>query len=113
MLTMRGCSGSLMDLLRLMLPDRGHIAGPQLQLVQPQGDGGLRVVVVPSNQLKLLLHGRAPNNVEKLHLHELGESCLVVVEQSLPDHCVIDVRGHVVHPVLQQPPVGLGHQGIV
>ena len=85
MLTMRGCSGSLMDLLRLMLPDRGHIAGPQLQLVQHQGDRGLRVVVVPSNQLKLLLHGRAPNNVEKLHLHELGESCLVAVEQSLPD----------------------------
>ena len=102
MLTMRGCSGSLMDLLRLMLPDRGHIAGPQLQLVQLQGDRGLRVVVVPSDQLKLLLHGRAPNNVEKLHLHELGESCLVVVEQSLPDPGV--------HPVLQQPPVAAtGH----
>ena len=102
MLTMRGCLGSLMDLLRLMLPDGGHIAGPQLQLVQPQGDGGLGVVVVPSNQLELLLHGREPNNVEKLHLHEIGESCLVVVEQSLPDPGV--------HHVLQEPPVvGTGH----
>ena len=102
MLTMRGCLGSLMDLLRLMLPDGGHIAGPQLQLVQPQGDGGLGIVVVPSNQLELLLHGREPNNVEKLHLHEIGESCLVVVEQSLPDPGV--------HHVLQEPPVvGTGH----
>ena len=40
----------------------------------------------------------------------MGIPCLLVVEQSLPDPGVVDVRGHV-HPVLQQPPVGLGHQG--
>ena len=41
----------------------------------------------------------------------MGIPCLLVVEQSLPDPGVNDVRGHI-HPVLQQQsPARLSHQG--
>ena len=43
---------------------------------------------------------------------ELGKAGFVDVEEPLPDACVVNLWLHV-DPVLQQPPVRLGHQGEV
>ena len=60
------------DLL-LVLPDGRDVAGPQLQLVLLQDDGGLGVVVVTADELQLhLLHGLPQHDVEELHVVKVG-----------------------------------------
>ena len=51
--------------LLLVLPDAGHVAGPDLQLVGGQGHGSLGIVVVATDFLQLKLFHSGPKAQEK------------------------------------------------